>query len=418
MEMATRGLAPKLIVGIFLLSPLIWAEGVLEMEQRAGDWVVEGVETVEGRHIVIDGNIVLQEGAVLTLTDCVVEITGYASREHFVDFKGGRLVTSRTTIGGSAISGAPVHTVFYLYDGEWTATDTTIQYSYGVEFSDETPGVFHATRLKAGIRPDAVIVSGKGDVTLIDSDFPIAIAIYAHKGGKVELNLPINRAITRVFDASNLTPGVEWRLDMKNSSASLWFVFLRNISKGNPPCEVTLGECPYLIVSLFLYDIAGEFVLSGDLNEPAQLGSTTLKSAGKPLSIRMWALYFSGGKTDVTVRGPANVCEVMQWAGKSRFIGTPGKNDLTLFCTTLDLHGAAEMEIENVFLGRPLDRPSDGTIGEATVRDDAKLTGRNVVARDMRFHTKGEGTILIEGLEKVGKIETRQEGGKATLSGE
>lgn len=100
-----------------------------------GDWIVEGQEVRHGEHIRLDGNLVLPSGSALTLEDCTVEITGAYSRQHIVDWKGGRLVTKNCTIGGHVNQqGVPVHTVFHLYEGTWQAEDTTVQYSYGISF--------------------------------------------------------------------------------------------------------------------------------------------------------------------------------------------------------------------------------------------------------------------------------------------
>lgn len=257
---------------------------VIDVQQpvvREGDWVVTGVETVRGEHIRLNGNLILEPNAILTLEDCHLEIVGTRSREHLVDWRGGRLITRRSMVGGFVNEdGTPIHTVFHLYEGEWEAVDTTVQYAYGISFHwREGHGVLKGTRLKAGPRPDAIICSGRADITLIDCDFPIGLGIYVHKGGKTRLDLLTGVPVTAVYDAKALTPGVEWRLDLQNTTIGHWFVFLRNIGMNNPPCEVTLGESKRLIVSLLGHNLTGEVNLSNDLVEPVRLGNLTLRRA-------------------------------------------------------------------------------------------------------------------------------------------
>jgi hypothetical protein len=393
---------------------------VIDVQQpmvREGDWVVTGVESVRGEHIRLNGNLVLEPNAVLTLEDCHLEILGTRSREHLVDWMGGRLITRRSIVGGFVNEdGIPVHTVFHLYDGEWEAVDTTVQYAYGISFHwQEGRGVLKGTRLKAGPRPDAIICSGRADITLIDCDFPIGLGVYVHKGGKTRLNLPTGAPITAVYDAKTLTPGVEWRLDMKNTTVGHWFVFLRDIGMNNPPCEVTLGQSKRLIVSLLGHNLTGDLNLCNDLVQPIKLGNVTINKAQTPPDISMFAIYFSGDKTDMNIRGKTHICELMHRGGKLNLSGTPGKNDLSIGCTTLELSGTAEMNLRNVHLGRPITWTSDGAVGEANVTDNAKLTGHNVSIRGVRFHTRDTGRVSIEGIDKKGNVEIREEGGEVQL---
>jgi len=384
---------------------------------REGDWVVTGEQTVQAQHIRLNGSLILEPNGVLTLEDCTFEIVGTRSREHFVDWRGGRLITRRSTLGGFVQEdGTPVHTVFHLYDGQWEAVDTTVQYSYGISFHwQEGRGVLKGTRLKAGPRPDAIICSGKADVTLIDSDFPIALGVYVHKGGKTRLDLPAGKPITTIYDSKSLTPGVEWQLDLKNTTVGHWFVFLRNIGMEYPPYEVTLGESARLIVSLLGHNLTGDLTLSGDLAEPVTLGNLTLRKSREFPGVSMWALYCSGDKTDLRVRGTTHICELMHSGGRLHLSGTAGRNELSIGCATLELSGTATMTVEHVHLGRPLAWTDEATVGEANVVGNATLIGSDVSVRGVRFHTEGNGQVKINGLDKKGRIEIRQDGGEVEL---
>lgn len=177
---------------------------------RQGDWTIEGKETYRDQHIQLNGTLILPEGTELVLERCTLEITGDYSREHSVEWKGGSLVTRNCTIGGFVNpSGTAIHTVFHLYDGNWEATDTIVQYSYGISFHwSKGHGVLRGTRLIAGPRPDAIILSGEADVKLVDSDFPIGLGLYVDKGGADD---PGSRA--RQANHGNLRSGqpVAWR---------------------------------------------------------------------------------------------------------------------------------------------------------------------------------------------------------------
>jgi len=72
---------------------------------------------------------------------------------------------------------------FNLDDGLWTAADTTVQYTYGIQFSHETVGRLRATRLKQGPNPDSIIMAGKGDVELTDSTYMIALNLQCGRQG-------------------------------------------------------------------------------------------------------------------------------------------------------------------------------------------------------------------------------------------
>ena len=197
-----------------------------ELVERSGDWNVVGNETVKGKHILLDGSLILPTGAKLTLEDCTLEIVGEYSRQHSVEWRGGTLVTKNCTIGGFVdSSGMAVHTVFHLYEGCWEATDTTVSYSYGISFHwEKGKGVLRGRGLKAGPRPDAIILSGEADVELVDSDFPIGLGVYCNKGGTTSLNLTPSESVTATFDRESLLPGVNWRLDLKDTRVERWFL--------------------------------------------------------------------------------------------------------------------------------------------------------------------------------------------------
>jgi hypothetical protein len=388
----------------------------MEAELKEHDWVVTNSATVRNRHIVLDGNLVLERGGVLELDNCTLEIVGKGSREHLVDWRGGRLVTRNTVIGGKVVDGVPIHTVFHIYDGEWDAIDTTVQYAYGFSFHAETRGVLRATRLRAGPRPDAVIASGKADITLVDSTFPLALGVYTNKGGKAVLDLPVGEPIDRVFDHTNM-PGVEYTVRLtRHVVPHQWFVFLRRIEMNKPPCEVVLRNCPRVIVSLLGWNVQGEVQLSEDLAEPIRLANVTLRKADKPVGVSMWCVYFSGKKLDLTVRGPGRIAELMHRGGRMRLEGGTGRHDLVIGCTTLEMSNDARMELENVYLGRPLTWTKVAAMGEVNVGGQARMEGRNVGINRVVFHTRESGEVALREVYEQGPKRIRQEGGPVRIT--
>lgn len=378
---------------------------------RNGDWVVTDHETVADQHIVLNGSLILEKGGQLTLRNCHLEIIGEKSREHIVDWRGGKLVTLKTVLGGTDRTGTAVHTVFHLYDGIWEAEDTTVEFSYGISFSDTARGILRAKRLRAGRRPDAVIASGLADITLEDSVFPVALGIYTHQGGDVTLALPSNRPLDASFDSTNLTPGVKWKLTLVRTEVPQWFVFLRNIGPSNPPCVVTLQEADDTIISLLGHNLAGDIFLTPNLAEPLRVGSLTLKRGSAEIRVPMWALYFSGDKTDVNIRGKTHICELMVRAGKVRFAGD-NLSELSIGCTTLELSGNAYLELKNVHLGRPLNwRGESSEMGEINAVDNAVLMAENVTMRNLLLHAKDRAHMTFKAARTYGRIDTRKEGG-------
>ena len=396
-----------------LLVPTVVAAQELKPLNRNSDWTVRGKESVRGKHIRLDGKLILPKGSELTLVDCTLEIVSEYSREHSVEWEGGTLVTRNCTVGGFVNEAeTAIHTVFHLYDGRWEATDTVVQYSYGISFHwKQSRGVLRGTRLKAGPRPDAIILSGTADVTLVDSDFPIGLGISVNKGGRTTLDLQPNQVITATYGRSSLLPGVNWQLDMQNTRVSRWFLFVRQIGMQYDAAEITLKQSKGLIVALFGHNLTGQIDLSRDLSTPLNVGNVTLKTSDGPAGVSMYAVYLSGDKNDVTVTGNSHICELMHRGGKLRVIGTPGGDQLSIGCTTLELSGNAEMEIHNVHMGRPLKWRNGSSIGEATIADNARLTGSDLTVRDVWFRTKGNGQVILTKVKQHGRLKAQADGG-------
>jgi hypothetical protein len=275
--------------------------------------------------------------------------------------------------------------------------------------------VLRATRLKAGPRPDAIILSGEADVQLVDCDFPIGLGVYVDKGGKTTLDLTPNRRVTATYDRLNLLPGVDWRLELQNTRVSRWFLFVRNIGMHHEPAEITLQHSRDLIVSLLGHNLTGQMNLSSDLLQPMTVGNVTLETAGGPAGIAMYAIYLSGDQTDVSITGRSHICELMHRGGKLKVTGSPGKNEISIGCTTLELSGNAEMDVQHVHMGRPLTWRNTRSMGEATIADNATLSGSDISVSNVRFRTEGQGRVKLTRVESHGRLEKQADGGEISV---
>ena len=187
------------------------ADSQIRIVNIAKDIRIDSKTIWEGKHYKINGNLYLDKGAELTIKNCTIEMISKYAREHNVIWNGGKLISTNSTIGGTKNNGLIQQTNLQLNDGDWMADTTTIRYCYGISFSYDKVGRLKANKLIAGEAPDSIIMAGKADVEIKDSYYSIAINVYANKGGKGRLNLPVENYITHTYDSSNL-PGVDYRL--------------------------------------------------------------------------------------------------------------------------------------------------------------------------------------------------------------
>ncbi len=388
---------------------------VVEIE---GDWRISESVSYANTYLKVRGNVYIERDVTLALDDCVFDVICEYARQYKVYWEGGTLITRNTTVGGSQRNGINYQTTFQLRDGLWEATDTTVRYCYGISFWDKTVGRLRAKRLIAGPNPDSIIMSGKGDVELADSTYPMAIGLYANQGGRAVLDLPLDQPISQTFD-DTVIPGIEWRLKMVNSTVpGFWFVFLRRISADGPPYEVVLGDCPKILPALLGHNIQADLNLPAVIREPIRYGNLTLRPADKPVKTVVWGMYCTGPKTDVTLRGPMRICELMVWDGRVRLLGNEGTYDACCACTTLDVHGKAQVELTNAKLGRPLEwaKGKSSVIGQVGVDDEARITGQDLNLGRLHLITQDQGSITLKNAVKTDEVTTKAEGGPIRVS--
>ncbi len=380
-----------------------------------GDVVVDKALTLENQHLRIRGNLILAKGGDLTLKNCACELLCRFSREFIYEWRGGVLRTENVTIGGTEHFGYFAPANFHLFDGEWHAVDTTVGLSYGIVFSDKTVGKLRAKRLKRGPCPDSVIVSGKCDVVVEDSDFRFALNLSALKGGRCELDLPVDESFTRVFDGTVLSHP-DARLDLRNVTvANWWWVFVRDVSMDGPEFEVVLSSNGKVIPGIMGHNLRGSIPFAINLEQPFRAGPVTIRRATKTLKVDSMSYYLTGAKSDVLVPGPTRLNEVMVWDGKMQISGTPGTHDIVSSCTSYDVHGQAELTISNARLGIPAEWLGWKGRGQITVSDDARLIANHCDLHKIHLLTNDRGKMTFRASTPAEEVVLEQRGGSISF---
>ncbi len=392
------------------------------------------------RHYLIHGNIIFHEGGMLLVENATVELKCTYSRQYLYLWEGGKLITRNAVIGGAQKDDGTIgQTAINLTHGEWDATDTTIRYCYGIYFgyNPEHLGKLRATRLIAGPHPDSIIMGGNADVIVRDSRYNISLAVYATKEAECLLDLPHNKPFDQVYDARNL-PGVNYRLELTNCTVPMWWVFFHNVSNDGPPVTITLRDCPAFIPSILANDLRGTFHLPspwpGDATHGTlSVGNLTLKTLDKPVHTWCWGVYLSGEKTDVTLRGPTNICEMMVWDGKATLVGDEGTFNAKTTATTIDVgrekirtkstdtgdtlswKPKAELTLRNASIGRfP---PGSPVKGQITAKGDSVVRVEDSECSDLLLITKDRGKIAMTNVTRRGTFELIEQGGPITFNG-
>ena len=387
----------------------------------------------------IHGNVIFHEGGELIVEHATVSLMCTYTREFRYQWEGGTLVTRDATIGGAKKDGVVYQTYFEIQSGAWESEDTTIQYSSGVCMGWIGQRVkFHATRLKAGPDPDSIIMSSApADVVLKDSQFNISLAVSASDGGQGRLELPVDEPITRVFDESNV-PGVKYRLELINTKVALWWVFFSGIQRDGPRTEIVLGHCPRLIPSILAQDLQGPLELPApwpakpEATTDLTIGNLTLKTVGQAVSTWCWGLYLSGEQTDVTLQGPTSICELFLSEGKLVLEGDAGTYNALNSCTTVEVGRRnvmgvspgekaksdtrpkpVELVMRNVALGRFM--PGDVIVGQITAHTDGRIRIEHARCANLKLMTKGNGTIIMQDIDRRGELEPIDAGGAITI---
>jgi hypothetical protein len=394
-------------------------------------------------HIRIYGDLVFDKGGVLIADNCTIELAGSFSRELNYRWRGGTLISRDTTLGGTRQDGRNVQVNMELHHGDWYATDTTVRYCYGIIFgSGEYVGRLRAVRLKGGPNPDSIIMTGRGDVVLKDSSYMISLSMYVDKGGQGLFDLPIDTPVNRVFDATNV-PGAQYRLELVDTSVSLWFLFANNVTMDGPSVDVLLRRCPRVITCLVGKDIRGRLCLPCFHGSPfpadhaITTGNVTWRTEQEPPNVLAWGVYLQGDGSDLTLLGPGHICELIVWGGNLNLLGSEGTHDMWAQGTTIEVGDfsmdpserrpekeAAQITMRNVRIGmftrQGLDAPGaeDGIVGQITAHNRGHIMIENALCDELMFRTYGSGSIIMRQSRRDGEFSVDEQGGPISLVAE
>ncbi|NPV45871.1 MAG: hypothetical protein HPY69_02840 [Armatimonadetes bacterium] len=370
------------------------------------------------------GSVILHKGGTLVIENAQVELAGEYSRHYNWRWEGGKLVTHDATIGGSLRDGRVRQANIELTNGDWEATDTAVRYCYGITFgSGPEVGRLRARRLIAGPYPDTIIMTGRGDVVIEDSEYSVSLTANANAGPvDAVLDLPNDTPLTQVYDASNV-PGAEFRLELVNTRVPHWFLFASGITNTGPTVTLTLRRCPWLIASILGWNLKGSYRLPtpwpGEArNQSLTVGNVTFRTLGEPVNVFCWGVYLSGPETDVTISGQTLICELMVFDGKCQVIGDEGTYNAATTATTVDVgqpgsDAPVELLLRNVSIGRFAE--GDPVKGQITAQGQARVSIQHARTADLILITRDQGTIALEDLQREGGIEIHPEGGPIAL---
>ena len=410
-----------IVLGLCLITD--WARAdqpasqpALPVVELAGDVRIDAPTTWADAHYRVAGNILLLPGGTLTARNAVIEILNTYSRQYALRFEGGALVTDHVTLGGTKDArGSIRQSNLELVEGRWDATDTTVHYIYGITFDGRRQGVLRATRLMAGENADSVIMNGRADVVLTDSNYCVSLTTDASKGGQGRFALPIDTPLNCVYDRSNAL-GATYRLELVNTTVPMWFLFVGGMSMDAPPATVLLDDCPRLIPSIMGGDLRGRVNLPCLWGKPFEqdvtVGNVTFRTL-KPVGIGCWGVYVGGNRTDLTLVGPTRICELMASGGKVTLEGSsPQARDATCSLTTVEVGGGgpAELVARNAELGR-----RDGFRGQLSAHKGGRVTIEDSLVQHADLIANEQGHIRIrhsrlvnsELLERGGTIRTQ-----------
>lgn len=412
------------------------------VENRGGrcDLVVDrsGYLRLENCFLRLRGDLFLKDHGVLELVDCRVQVENTRPREFGYWWEGGELRTRRCLIGGMrGASGLGQIAVFQLNRGRWLLHDTTVQYSGGIllgegrEGHSKDPflrgGSLIADGLYQGLGPDAVVVSGHGDVTIRNSSFNVHLFVYADSGraSNSKLDFTTDRVITSavygdraVQDTMPLTrtpitrdlPGAPYRLEITNSRVPFWFLSVVEIANSGPVARFEIENTTGLLIGLHGENLRGRPVRTGrwstDPNAPelpvmelagsheippasgVRIGNAEIAAPPNAAArVANWSFYLRGLQTDFAIRGPTKIAELALLEGKLTIEGREAY-DARVAANTINMHRDSELVMRNVSLGEF--SHAAGIQGSVLLHGKSRCTIDGALIQGMRFESQPE----------------------------
>jgi len=349
------------IVLVILVQVSVHAEVV----ELWGDQVINNTKSWSDNHYKIHGNLKIGINGQLNVEDSAIEIVCSYDREFGITIEG-ILRTTDCTIGGTKKNLNIIHSNFHIEGGWWYATDTMVQYSYGIGFHQKKPSYLRAMRLTAGVSSDSILIGNRADVILEDSVYPINVKLDASDGGTTTLEFPTDTPFTGIFDWRNC-PGAEYRMELINTRVIMWFLWISGVSSDGPITTYNLRNCPSLLISMSGHNIketaslpacfdaeSREWYQYLPANTHISFGSVRFNTLNDRVNLTCWSLYLNGDETNVTITGRTNIAELQVRQGAlCRVIGNAGTHNAYLSCTTVDAFHDSKVLVRNATLSNP-----------------------------------------------------------------
>ena len=351
----------------------------------------------------VQGDVFLKDRGILELVDCRVELQNTFPKQFNFWWEGGELRTTRCLVGGRAFpAGSPQVCTFELHRGHWSAFDTTVQYSGGIQVGlgrlgyGQDPflrgGSLHADGLQQGATADAVIASGYGDIVLKNSTFNLNVSLYADSGQTTQsaFDFTTMQPIASVvygdrnrIDSLPLTrppvtrdvPGLPYRLELQNTIVPFWFVGIYGVVTGGPRTTFEFQDPTGLLVGIHARDLQGSPSAIGpwanyttripqlpctqsagaDEIPPGcgvRIGNLDIVApANRPTRISGWSFYLEGQQTNVSVQGPTRIAEIFMLEGQMSVTGSEAY-DARIDANVVSLHRDASLTLHDVAIGQ------------------------------------------------------------------
>lgn len=420
-----NGSAINSVVSVVALCLISMTSAHADVVELWGDQSFDDVHTWSGNHYKIHGNLTVGLSGELTIEDSTIEMMCSYDREFAIVVEG-TLRTTNCVVGGTILYAASIHSMIRIQGGWWYATDTTVQYTYGIVFHSNKPSYLRAMRLTAGVNSDSIIIGGRADVIITDSTYHINVKCDTSAGGTTTLEFPVGTPITKVYDKNNC-PGADYRMELINTRVSIWFLWLSNVSSDGPITTYNLQNCPSLIISLECRNLIGNASLPAcydvesdrwfkylPANTHVSIGSLRINTLNDRVNLTCWAIYLNGKSTDFTINGSTNIAELQTRGGAvCRVFGDSGTHNAYLSCTTIDSFHDSGIVVGNATLGG-LD--SIGNIGQISAHDSSLIVFEDCLVGNTLLIPR-DGDIEFINCTKYGaSVEVTELPGKGQIS--
>lgn len=382
------------------------------------DLVIErgGILRLLDTELEVRGDVRILAGGYCEIVRARVRLLNSFAREFNYLWSGGHLSTQNVTIGGNTnLADVSVPSVFDLPSGLWTARDTIVRDSYGIQLgSRHAPagaqgGQLVADGLQRGRTSDALLLSGRGDATLKNSTFPVQLSLYPERAGTIDIDLTWAYRIRRVYgdrnahDALRRAPvtdhieGSPWRLELDNTQVPLWTLGVHDVTPQSPPVTYRVHNAFGFALRIDAGDLRGSPQLVGPWRTfyplpralpglpttfppgehgippgcGVQIGAITIAAPANDWAYpESWSFGLWGANTDFRVLGAGVIAELFLTDARATLEGGAAY-DLQVRATSLHMTGQSSLVLRNALVGSPHTWQPELTVRAQSVVDIA-----------------------------------------------